>query len=99
VEIVNDNVEVSGRESIFEFNLGCVQSFGETFFSFCVSFSQALFQLFDRWWLDEDENWVEMGISDLFYAFDFNVKDTNFSVFLNVFDGFFAKKRIELKIF
>lgn len=33
-----------------------------------------------------------MGISDLLYALDFNVQDTNFSKLLNSLDRFFAKK-------
>jgi hypothetical protein len=91
MKVVDDDVEVSFRQTVFEFNFGGVQAFLKTLLGFCVSVSQALFELFDGWWLDEHEDWIEMRISDLFDAFDFNVKYTNFALLLHVLDRFFAK--------
>lgn len=85
-EIVNDDVEVSWLETVLEFNLGCVQTLSEAFFRFGVSLAKSVFQFFDGWRLDEHENWIEMGVSDLFNAFDFNVQHANFSCSLHSLD-------------
>lgn len=91
---MNDHVEIAGRGAIVELNLGRVQTLLQTLLVLRVSLSQALLQLLDGWRLDEHEDRVEMGIPDLLHSFDLDVQDADLPVFLNVLDGFSAKKNV-----
>jgi hypothetical protein len=93
VEIVDDNIEVSWCQSVFELDSGGVETLHKTLFCLSVPLTQTLFQFFDGWRLDEHKDGVQVRISDLFDAFDLNVQNTHLSVLLNIFYGFFAKTK------
>lgn len=92
---MNDNVEISWCRPVFKLDPGCVQTLIEALFRLCVSLTQTLLQLLDGWWLDEHEDGVQVGISDLLDAFDLDVQHADLAVFLNVFYRFFAKTENE----
>lgn len=99
VTVVDDGVEVAGRGAVGQFGLGRVQALAQTLFGLRLAISEALLELLDGWRFDEDEDRVEMRVSDLLDALDFDVQYANLAQILNVLDGLFAKiKKVAVKV-
>lgn len=99
IVIVNDGVEVSWSSSVFELDLCRVQTLCESFLGLRVSFTQSILQLLDRWWLNKDQNRVEVRVSDLLNAFYLNIQHANLTVFLHILDCLFAKNKSQMNFF
>lgn len=99
VTVVDDGVEVAGRGAVGQFGLGRVQTLAQTLLGLRLAISEALLELLDGWRFDEDEDRVEMRVSDLLDALDFDVQYANLAQILNVLDGLFAKiKKAAVKV-
>lgn len=49
-------------------------------------------QNFQTWWLYKHKSWIKIGIFEISYTIYFNIKYTDFSRILNIFDSFFTIK-------